>query len=199
MTPEQRFRYADERFADLQMLRYQVRGFEHLSLRQKKLIYFLAEAALTGRDILWDQNGRYNLRIRRLLEAVYTDYPGDRTTPDFLAFETYLKRVWFSNGIHHHYSCDKFRPAFSPDFLRNALKVIHYNPPTQQPPHSAPLTAVRPPSMPSAMSSSPLSLTPQSSPSVSIKPSAKTSSKPALPTTTPPISPRKKPKPSTNR
>ena len=127
MTPEQRFRYADERFADLQMLRYQVRGFEHLSLRQKKLIYFLAEAALTGRDILWDQNGRYNLRIRRLLEAVYTDYPGDRTTPDFLAFETYLKRVWFSNGIHHHYSCDKFRPAFSPDFLRNALKVIHYN------------------------------------------------------------------------
>ena len=127
MTPEQRFRYADERFADLQMLRYQVRGFEHLSLRQKKLIYFLAEAALTGRDILWDQNGRYNLRIRRLLEAVYTDYPGDRTTPDFLAFETYLKRVWFSNGIHHHYSCDKFRPAFSPDFLQNALKVIHYN------------------------------------------------------------------------
>ena len=127
MTPEQRFRYADERFADLQMLRYQVRGFEHLSLRQKKLIYFLAEAALTGRDILWDQNGRYNLRIRRLLEAVYTDYPDDRTTPDFLAFETYLKRVWFSNGIHHHYSCDKFRPAFSPDFLRNALKVIHYN------------------------------------------------------------------------
>ena len=127
MTPDQRFRYADERFADLQLLRYQVLGFEHLSLRQKKLIYFLSEAALTGRDILWDQNGRYNLRIRRMLEAVYTDYQGDRTTPDFLAFETYLKRVWFSNGIHHHYGCDKFQPAFSPDFLRNALKSIHYD------------------------------------------------------------------------
>ena len=127
MTPDQRFRYADERFADLQLLRYQVRGFEHLSLRQKKLIYFLSEAALTGRDILWDQNGRYNLRIRRLLEAVYTDYQGDRTTPDFLAFETYLKRVWFSNGIHHHYGCDKFQPDFSPNFLRSALESIHYD------------------------------------------------------------------------
>ena len=118
------FQYNDERFADLQMLRYQVHGFDALTLRQKKLVYFLSEAALSGRDILWDQNGRYNLRIRQLLEAVYTDFKGDRTTSDFRAFETYLKRVWFSNGIHHHYGSEKFQPGFSEDFLRAALKTI---------------------------------------------------------------------------
>lgn len=118
------FPYNDERFADLQMLRYQVHGFDQLTLRQQKLVYFLSEAALSGRDILWDQNGRYNLRIRQLLEAVYTDYQGDRGCADFKAFETYLKRVWFSNGIHHHYGCDKFQPGFSEDFLRSAIQTI---------------------------------------------------------------------------
>ena len=118
------FPYNDERFADLQMLRYQVNGFERLNLRQKKLIYFLSEAALCGRDILWDQNGRYNLRIRHLLEAIYTEYKGNRKSLDFQAFTTYLKRIWFSNGIHHHYGCEKFQPGFSEEFLRTALKDV---------------------------------------------------------------------------
>ena len=118
------FTYNDERFADLQMLRYRVEGFDRLSLRQKTLVYYLSEAALTGRDILWDQNGRYNLRIRQLLESVYTDYTGDRESEDFKAFTVYLKRVWFSNGIHHHYGCDKFQPGFSEDFLRAAVATV---------------------------------------------------------------------------
>ena len=118
------FPYNDERFADLQMLRYQVHGFDQLSVRQKTLIYCLNQAALYGRDILWDQNGRYNLRIRQMLETVYTDYKGDRTSADWNAFVIYLKRVWFSNGIHHHYGCDKFIPAFSESFLRQALKSV---------------------------------------------------------------------------
>ena len=120
MTPDH-FSYADERFADLQMLRYRVPGFEGLSLRQQILLYHLSEAALWGRDILWDQNCRYNLRIRRLLEAVFTQYSGSRETDDFLSFVTYLKRVWFSNGIHHHYGTEKFVPQFSPAFLREAV------------------------------------------------------------------------------
>ncbi len=118
------FPYAGERFADLQMLRYQVHGFDQLTLQQKKYVYYLSEAALTGRDILWDQNGRYNLRIRCMLETVYTDYSGERTTDDFKAFEVYLKRVWFSNGIHHHYGCDKFVPGFSEDFLAAAVRGV---------------------------------------------------------------------------
>ena len=118
------FEYNDERFADLQMLRYKVEGFEDLSLRQKTLVYYLSQAALSGRDILWDQNGRYNLRIRQLLESVYTDYQGDRESEDFKQFVIYLKRVWFSNGIHHHYGCEKFQPGFSEDFLRAALKDV---------------------------------------------------------------------------
>lgn len=118
------FQYADERFADLQMLRYKVEGFENLSLRQKTLIYYLSEAALWGRDILFDQNGKYNLRVRRTLEAVYTDYAGSRDSEDFKAMEVYLKRVWFSNGIHHHYGCEKFVPGFSEDFFRAAVKSI---------------------------------------------------------------------------
>ena len=118
------FEYNDERFADLQMLRYRVNGFEALSLKQKTLLYYLQEAALQGRDILFDQNGKYNLRIRRMLETVYTDYKGDRNSADFKALTTYLKRVWFSNGIHHHYGCKKFEPGFSETFLRTALKSV---------------------------------------------------------------------------
>ena len=118
------FEYNNERFADLQMLRYKVSGFEQLSLRDKQLIYYLSEASLCGRDILFDQNGAYNLRIRQMLEAVYTDYRGDRQSTDFKALEVYLKRVWFSNGIHHHYGCEKFVPGFSEAFFRSALKSV---------------------------------------------------------------------------
>ena len=118
------FQYTDERFADLQLLRYKVTGFEHLSLKQKFLIYHLSEAALLGRDILWDQNCRFNLRIRQLLETIYTDYAGDRQTADFREFVVYLKRVWFSNGIHHHYGSQKLRPGFSKEFFRKAVRGI---------------------------------------------------------------------------
>ncbi|MBQ9560420.1 MAG: DNA alkylation repair protein [Bacteroidaceae bacterium] len=120
--------YAGERFADIQMLRYRVQGFEHLPLRQKLLVYYLSEAALSGRDILWDQNCRYNLSLRRMLETVYQAYErGDlkaedpQTQKEYEAFKVYVKRVWFANGVHHHYSTDKFRPAFSESFLRAAL------------------------------------------------------------------------------
>lgn len=115
------FAYNDERFADLQMLRYKVEGFDDLSLQQKKYIYYLSEAALQGRDILFDQNGKYNLRIRKVLESIYTDYKGNRESEDFKAFVVYLKRVWFSNGIHHHYGCEKFEPGFSEAFFRKAM------------------------------------------------------------------------------
>ncbi len=111
------FDYTVDRFTDIEVLRYKVPGFEDLSLNQKKLIYYLTEAALWGRDILWDQNNEYNLPIRRMLEAVYTNYSGDRESEDFKNFERYLKQVWFANGIHHHYSTDKFTPAFSREFL----------------------------------------------------------------------------------
>ena len=112
---------SSEQFADLQILRYRVPGFEDLSLKQKELVYYLTEAALQGRDILFDQNGKYNLRIRRMLEAVYAGYTGDKNTPGFKAMEVYLKRVWFSNGIHHHYGSEKFVPAFSSEFFKQAL------------------------------------------------------------------------------
>lgn len=102
-----------ERFADIKILRYELPGFEQLSLKQKQYIYHLSQAALCGRDILFDQNNRYNLRIRRLLESIYTTYSGDRSSSAFLAFEVYLKQVWFANGIHHHYSMEKFVPQFS--------------------------------------------------------------------------------------
>ena len=118
------FKYNNERFADLQMLRYKVTDFEQLTLEQKKLVYYLSEAALCGRDILFDQNGAYNLRIRKMLETVYTNWKGDRSSADFKAMEVYLKRVWFSNGIHHHYGCEKFEPGFSQDFFRSALKSV---------------------------------------------------------------------------
>lgn len=118
------FQYAGERFADIQMLRYQVPGFDELTLRQKTLIYYLSQASLLGRDILWDQNGRFNLRLRRILEAVYTHFSGDRSPADFAAFAVYMKRVWFSNGIHHHYGCEKFQPGFTQEFLHQALEQL---------------------------------------------------------------------------
>jgi len=111
------FDYTVDRFADIEVLRYRVPDFESLSLDQKRLVYYLTEAALWGRDILWDQNYRYNLPLRRMLEAVYTGYKGDRSDGQFLALETYLKQIWFANGIHHHYSMDKFTPAFSREWL----------------------------------------------------------------------------------
>lgn len=115
------FKYTDERFADIQMLRYRLNGFDSLTLRQKKLVYYLSQAALCGRDITFDQFGKYNLRIRKMLEAVYTGFKGDRDSRDFKALTVYLKRVWFSSGIYHHYGCEKFVPEFSEQFLRDAL------------------------------------------------------------------------------
>ena len=120
------FKYEDCRFADIQMLRYRLDGFDKLTLRQKKLVYCLAEAALWGRDMTFDQFGRYNLKIRKTLEAIYTGYDGDRNSSDFKGLETYLKRVWFSNGIYHHYGCDKFEPGFSKDFFVSAVKRIDH-------------------------------------------------------------------------
>ncbi len=119
------FRYSDERFADLQMLRYRLNGFEELSIQQKTLIFYLSKATLYGRDITFDQFGRYNLRIRKMLEAIYTDLTIDHSTADFLALETYLKRVWFSNGIHHHYGCEKFKPGFSRNYLRSIVQQVN--------------------------------------------------------------------------
>ena len=117
------FEYNDERFADLQMLRYRVDGFDELTLKQKTFIYYLQEAALWGRDILWDQNGKYNLRIRKTLEAIYQAEGVDKSTEDWKAFEVYLKRVWFSNGIHHHYGCEKFVPGFSQEWFAKAAET----------------------------------------------------------------------------
>ena len=119
------FHYQDERFADLQLLRYRLTGFENLSVSQKKLVYYLSKATLYGRDIIFDQFGMYNLRIRKMLEVVYTDLSIDHTTDEFKALEVYLKRVWFSNGIYHHYGCEKFIPDFSPEYLHEQLlKVV---------------------------------------------------------------------------
>ena len=118
------FDYVEERFADLQLLRYRLEGFEQLSLYQKKLIYYLSKATLYGRDITFDQFGKYNLRIRKLLETIYTEQGIDHDTADFKAMEIYLKRVWFSNGIYHHYGCDKFEPGFSPEWLAQVISQI---------------------------------------------------------------------------
>lgn len=124
MNKMEEFNYTVEQFADLQLLRYKVHGFENLSLKQKELIYYLSQAALQGRDILFDQNGKYNLIIRKMLETVYTDYQGNREDTNFVNMETYLKRVWFSNGIHHHYASDKFVPGFTPEFFKAALSRV---------------------------------------------------------------------------
>src|SRR5574344_1202763 len=118
------FNYSDERFADLQMLRYRLKGFENLTFKQKLLIYCLAKASLYGRDITFDQNGKYNLRIRKTLETVYERYNVSRNQNHFKALETYLKRVWFSSGIYHHYGCEKFLPEFSETFLRSEITKI---------------------------------------------------------------------------
>ncbi len=118
------FNYSDERFADIQLLRYRLNGFENLTLQQKRLIYFLSEATLWGRDITFDQFGKYNLGIRKMLEQIYVRFEGDREQSDFKALETYLKRVWFSNGIYHHYGCDKFEPGFSEEYLREVLTSV---------------------------------------------------------------------------
>ena len=124
-TPDVRdFDYVVDRFADLQILRYRVPDIEQLSLQQQELLYYLSEAALQGRDILYDQNCKYNLSIRQLLEAIYTDERQDRQSADFRALETYLKRVWVSNGIHHHYAGDKFVPEFSQDFFEQAVRSL---------------------------------------------------------------------------
>jgi len=120
---EQAFQYNVDKFYDLEILRYDVPEFDQLTLQQKSLIYCLSEAALYGRDILFDQNGRYNLRIRRACEALYLNYPYDKDAPEFAAFERYLKRVWFSNGIHHHYSEDKFLPEFTQEWFMTACEA----------------------------------------------------------------------------
>ncbi len=116
--------YADERFSDIQLLRYRLNGFEQLSLLQKKLVYYLSKATLFGRDITFDQFGRYNLRIRKMLEVIYTDMTINHDTQEFAALEEYLKRVWFSNGIYHHYGSEKFKPAFSAHYLREVLHKL---------------------------------------------------------------------------
>lgn len=121
---ESDFNYNVDKFADIEVLRYKVPGFEELSLNQKKLVYYLNEAALQGRDILFDQNGKYNLAIRQTLEAVYLNFNGDKESAEFKAFEKYLKQVWFGNGIHHHYSMDKFVPEFSQSFFAEQVKAL---------------------------------------------------------------------------
>tara|TARA_R110002111_G_scaffold1099_2_gene7845 strand:+ start:3805 stop:5844 length:2040 start_codon:yes stop_codon:yes gene_type:complete len=115
------FNYNVEQFADIKILRYQVPGWENLTLKEQKLVYYLVEAGLVGRDIIWDQNYRHNLKIRNALETIYTSFEGDKTTDNWKAFETYLKRIWFSNGIHHHYSNDKLKPEFSSEYLKELL------------------------------------------------------------------------------
>lgn len=121
---ENTFNYVVERFADIEVLRYKVPGFEELSLNQKKLVYYLSQAAIYGRDILWSQNNRYNLELRQLLEAIYTSYEGSREDAQFKAFEVYLKQVWFGNGIHHHYSMDKFTLTFDRSFIEAQIKTL---------------------------------------------------------------------------
>ena len=116
------FDYTAGEFADIKVLRYQIPGWEKLSLKEQKLVYYLTQAGLSGRDIIWDQNYRYNLTIRKALENIFQNYNGDKTTEDWLAFEEYLKRVWFSGGIHHHYSMDKMKPGFDKAYLETLLK-----------------------------------------------------------------------------
>ena len=121
------FNYLVEQFADIKVLRYQIPSWDDLTLKEQKLVYYLTQAGLEGRDIMWDQNYRHNLTIRKALESVYTGYSGDKTTDDWKSFEIYMKRVWFSNGIHHHYSNDKFKPDFSSDYLKGLLAETDTN------------------------------------------------------------------------
>lgn len=124
LTKESDFKWQIDSFDNIKILRYRVNNFDSLSLSQKSLIYYLSEAALAGRDILFDQNFRYNLPIRKTLEAIYIGYNGDKTSEDYKAFERYLKKVWFANGIHHHYSNDKFKPEFSTSFFEEGLNSV---------------------------------------------------------------------------
>ena len=124
MAKDTDFDYVVDRFADIEVLRYKVPDFEKLSARQKALVYYLTEAAQYGRDILWDQNGKYNLPIRRLIEQVYTNYSGNKDSRQYKALEKYLKQIWFGNGIHHHYSMDKFVPGFDETFLRYEVSKL---------------------------------------------------------------------------
>ncbi|WGD33894.1 dihydrofolate reductase [Olleya sp. YS] len=119
------FDFNVEQFADIKILRYQIPGWDNLTLKEQKLVYYLTEAGLAGRDIMWDQNYRHNLKIRKALENVYTNYEGDKNTDNWKAFTTYLKRVWFSNGIHHHYSNDKLKPEFSQDYLKEIMSATN--------------------------------------------------------------------------
>lgn len=123
-TVEPEFQWEADRFADIRVLRYQIPGFEALSLQQKKLLYFLSQAGMSGRDILYDQHYRHNLRIRRTLEEIVKHYSGDRTSPEWNAFMTYTRQVWFANGIHHHYSGDKFTPGFSADYFHSLAQSV---------------------------------------------------------------------------
>lgn len=119
--------FQTEKFADIQVINYEIPGWDKLSLKEKKLVYYLSEAGYAGRDIFWDQNYRHNLKIRQALENIYQNFDGDKTTKDWNDFEVYLKRVWFSNGIHHHYSNDKIKPAFSQAYLEKLLKETNTN------------------------------------------------------------------------
>ncbi len=121
---DKNFNYHVDRFADIEVLRYEVPEFDRLTPQQRTMVYYLTQAAQMGRDIIWDQNGRYNLQIRQLLEKIYQNYKGDRNSADFKAFEKYLKQVWFGNGIHHHYSTDKFKPEFSKEFFLEQVAAI---------------------------------------------------------------------------
>ena len=124
MAQNSDFNYSVDRFADIEVLRYQVPGFEDLSLQQKELVYYLTEAALNGRDILFDQNGKYNLMVRQTLEDIYRNYKGSKEDKNYQAFMKYLKQVWFGNGIHHHYSMDKFTPEFTKDFFDKQFAAL---------------------------------------------------------------------------
>jgi dipeptidyl-peptidase-3 len=123
-APEQEFEWVVDNFADIEVLRYRVNDFDSLTVKQKELVYYLSQAALEGRDIFFDQNNRWNLAVRRTLEAIYENYKGDKTSADYEAFVTYLKRVWFSSGIHHHYSTDKFQPGFSEAFFAEQVNAL---------------------------------------------------------------------------
>ena len=116
--------YLLEQFDDIKILRYDVPAFDGLSLREKLFVYYLSQAALAGRDILWDQNNKYNLRVRKALEKILRAYPGDRETEEFQAFLVYAKKVFFANGIHHHYSMEKFEPQFSRDYFKSLLRAV---------------------------------------------------------------------------
>jgi dipeptidyl-peptidase-3 len=124
---EASFNYVVEQFADIKVLRYQIPGWENLTLKEQALVYYLTQAGTSGRDIMWDQNYKHNLKIRRALEHIYQNYSGDKTTEDWKNFEIYLKRVWFSNGIHHHYSSDKIKPAFTENYFNSLLKATKTN------------------------------------------------------------------------